>query len=73
MPPRMSMLLAAVGTWVLLVSCDDLPEDTVDTDSFDDPVCVDDDCETTSCVWVNASSGGYWRSCPNEDCPCANN
>jgi hypothetical protein len=32
--------------------------------------CLDDDCETTSCVW---DSRGYWRSCPGEDCPCANN
>jgi hypothetical protein len=41
-------------------------------DTGDDAECFDDDCETSSCVWVN-SDGGYWRSCPGEDCPCANN
>lgn len=36
--------------------------------------CVDDDCENSPCVWVDQTSGeDYWRSCPGEDCPCANN
>jgi hypothetical protein len=36
--------------------------------------CVDDDCTSSPCVRVQQSDGGsYWRSCPDEDCPCANN